>query len=348
LEQRSSPVRFPGSLVPRLFRSALPVPTAARRLRRAALAAIGLAIAVTGLAALLQWFWAGWSSYGPGPSPAMRWLLTDAVGAALLLPPGAALAGAAVGRRIASPAFRDQVRATLAGAWQLARQAGVWALAVPLLSVLGSGTGWVLVSWGTPEGSGLPGAMAIGAAHLVAGVVAGAFALWALALSVSTTAVSGTQRMNSRLQRREVRLRGLTGQTAKADFASTHCVGTWLPWFQPPGAKLGRILPGSLARSGLWAPPLLALLVAGPALIGPLLPRLARPERALTGVLVVNPVTAVGAALGMDVLRSPRVYGWTRAPEYWYTYPPTGFVIALFGGTAALGLRSLRRRLESE
>src|SRR5438132_14430057 len=47
------------------------------RLRRSGFAAAVLAASVTGLAALLQWFWAGWDIYaGPGPSAGMRWLLT--------------------------------------------------------------------------------------------------------------------------------------------------------------------------------------------------------------------------------------------------------------------------------
>src|SRR5262249_43896607 len=103
LDQRRSAGRFPGLPVLRSKLSTLVVAARTRRVRRVGSAAMAVATAVTGLAALVQWFWAGWSSYGPGPSLAMRWLLTDAVGAALLLPPGAALAGAAVGRRIASP-----------------------------------------------------------------------------------------------------------------------------------------------------------------------------------------------------------------------------------------------------
>jgi hypothetical protein len=90
------------------------------------------------------------------------------------------------------------------------------------------------------------------------------------------------------------------------------------------------------------------LLAAGPALVGPLLPHLARPERALDATLLVNPITSVGAALGMDLLRSPRVYGLTRAPEYWYVYPPAVAVVAIYIAAAGLGAQQLRRRLESE
>jgi hypothetical protein len=90
------------------------------------------------------------------------------------------------------------------------------------------------------------------------------------------------------------------------------------------------------------------LLVAAPALLGPLLPRLQRPERALQASLLVNPVTAAGAALGMDVLRSPRVYSLTRAPEYWYSYPPAAGVAAVYLAAAAVGARRFWRELERE
>src|SRR4051812_36405037 len=102
--------------------------------KRVAAAAVAMTAAITGLAALLQWIWAGWSVYsGPGPSLALRWLLTGAVGAALLLPWAAAIGGAAVGRRIADSGLRDQFRVTRRGTGHLALWAGGWALAPPLL-----------------------------------------------------------------------------------------------------------------------------------------------------------------------------------------------------------------------
>jgi hypothetical protein len=92
----------------------------------------------------------------------------------------------------------------------------------------------------------------------------------------------------------------------------------------------------------------LLLMGAGPALVGPLLPHLSHPERALDAVLLVNPVTAVGAVLGMDLLRSPRLYMLTRAPEYWYTYPPTAAVALVYLTAAAMGGYHLRQKLEGE
>ena len=105
---------------------------------------------------------------------------------------------------------------------------------------------------------------------------------------------------------------------------------------------------GEWRRIGLWGPVALLLIAAGPALVGPLLPHLSRPERALEAVLLVNPATAVGAALGMDVLRSPRLYMLTRAPEYWYTYPPMAAVAMVYLTVAAAGGYHLRKGLEGE
>ncbi len=262
------------------------------------------------LAALLQWIWAGWSVYtGPGPSLAVRWLLTGAVGAAFVLPWTAAIAGAAVGRRIADSRLRDQFRVTRRGTGHLALVAGRWALAPPLLAVGVSGVGWMLVSlaahrWGSGR-SELAGPGAIGAAHALVLIVAAAFAIWGLALAVGSKPKRRSGASNS-----------------------------WLP--------------RTLVQSGAWAVAVLAVVIAGPALVGPVLPHLSRPERALDAALLVNPVTAVGAALGMDVLRSPRVYGLTRAPEYWYTYPSLTATAGIYLAAVALGMAHLRRQLERE
>jgi hypothetical protein len=82
--------------------------------------------------------------------------------------------------------------------------------------------------------------------------------------------------------------------------------------------------------------------------VGPLLPHLSRPERALDAVLALNPATSVGAALGMDLLRSPRLYDLTRAPEYWYTYPPALAVAAAYGLLSLAGAYRLRKQIEAE
>jgi hypothetical protein len=248
---------------------------------------------VTGLAALLQWFWAGWDVYaGPGPSLGMRWLLTGTVGAAVLLPMGAAMVGAAVGRRLADPSLREQLRVTRSGVVRAALWASAWALAPLLLAAVLSAIGWTLVAFLDAGRSRFPSALAIWLAHTLVVAIGAAFAVWGLALSVGT---------------------------------------------------LPRV-PAAL----LVPPAAYCLLAAGPALVGPLLPHLARPERALDATLLVNPITAVAAALGMDLLRSPRVYSWTRAPEYWYVYPPAAAVAAVYIAAAGLGARQLRRRLESE
>jgi hypothetical protein len=272
---------------------------------------MGIAAAITGLAALLQWIWAGWSVYsGPGPSLALRWLLTEAVGAALLLPPAAAIGGAAVGRRIADTGLREQLRVTQRGPRQLARLVGRWALAPLLLATLFSAAGWGAISLvergRSADGGGLPGLLAIGGAHALVLVMGAAFALWGLAV----------------------------GAAPESRVVSPGVRRVWLP--------------RSIARSGVWGLAVMTALVAGPALVGPLLPHLTRPERALDAVLLVNPVTAVGAALGMDLLRSPHVYGLTRASEYWYTYPSLTATAGVYLTAAALGAQYLKRQLERE
>src|SRR5205807_1913298 len=112
----------------------------------------------------------------------------------------------------------------------------------------------------------------------------------------------------------------------------------------PPAGIPGGGLGGSAVMAGrtVECGGLGAGVAAGPALVGPLLPHLSRPERALEAVLLVNPATAVGAALGMDVLRSPRLYMLTRAPEYWYTYPPAAAVAMVYLTVAAAGGYHLR------
>jgi hypothetical protein len=277
---------------------------------RTALTALAITGAVTGAAALLQWIWAGWSPYdGPGPSLPLRWLLTTAAGSALLVPPAAAMSAAAVGRRIADAGLRDQVRVTRRGPRQLAVLATRWALAPLLLAVVASAGGWMLMSVASLYGRAY--------AQDVPGCLAIAEA-HAVVLFVAM---------------------------AFALWGLALGAGSCRP--AAPGLRGSRIL-YTLAQSGVWAPVALALLVAGPALVGPLLPHLARPERALDAALLVNPVTAVGAAIGMDILRSPRVYEMTRAPEYWYSYPTASATAGVYMVVAWLGLVRLRYQLERE
>jgi hypothetical protein len=93
----------------------------------------------------------------------------------------------------------------------------------------------------------------------------------------------------------------------------------------------------------------LALCAAALFLVEPLLasarPAWAgRPEWWIAAALAVNPVTAVGAALGLDVLRTPWLYPLTSAPEYRFAYPSPWLTLALYSIAAlALGWRMCRR-----
>src|SRR5207249_1034810 len=80
------------------------------RPKKALRAASFVAAAVTGCAGLLQWWWAGWSDYaGAGPPMGTRWLLTGAVGAAVLLPPCAAMCGASAARGLTDSRLPDEL-----------------------------------------------------------------------------------------------------------------------------------------------------------------------------------------------------------------------------------------------
>jgi hypothetical protein len=69
-----------------------------------------------------------------------------------------------------------------------------------------------------------------------------------------------------------------------------------------------------------------------------------RPEWWISAALSLNPVTAVGAALGLDVLRTPWLYPLTSAPEYRFAYPSPWLTLALYAAAAlALGWRMCRR-----
>ena len=169
------------------------------RLRRSGFAAAALAASVTGLAALLQWFWAGWDIYaGPGPSAGMRWLLTGTVGAAVLLPMGAALVGAAVGRRLADPSLREQLRVTRSGVARAALLASAWAMAPLLLAAVLSVAGWTLVVFLDAGRSRFPSALAIWLAHSLVVAIGAAYAVWGLALSVGALSRVPAKRVDGR------------------------------------------------------------------------------------------------------------------------------------------------------
>jgi hypothetical protein len=68
-----------------------------------------------------------------------------------------------------------------------------------------------------------------------------------------------------------------------------------------------------------------------------------RPEWWIAAALSINPVTAVGAALGLDVLRTPWLYSLTSAPEYRFAYPSPWLTLTLYAAAAlALGWRMCR------
>jgi hypothetical protein len=103
----------------------------------------------------------------------------------------------------------------------------------------------------------------------------------------------------------------------------------------------------ALLRAPTLAAPLsvLALLLCATAifLVEPLLGRWGRPESWIALALAVNPLTAVGAALDLDVLRTPWLYALTSAPEYRFSYPSPWLTLALYAAAAlALGWRMCR------
>lgn len=130
----------------------------------------------------------------------------------------------------------------------------------------------------------------------------------------------------------------------------------------PGGVALGHALVlGQVLALGLAGQALAALLrhpgLAGPAsiaclalatsailLIEPLLGRVARPEAWIAAALAVNPLSATGVALGLDVLRTPWIYALTSAPEYRFAYPSPWLTLALYLAAAlVLGISMCRR-----
>jgi hypothetical protein len=88
----------------------------------------------------------------------------------------------------------------------------------------------------------------------------------------------------------------------------------------------------------------LALCCAALFLVEPLLARSSRPEWWIYIALLPNPLTATGAALGLDILRTPWLYSLTSAPEYRFAYPSPWLTLALYAAVAlGLGARMCRR-----
>jgi hypothetical protein len=109
----------------------------------------------------------------------------------------------------------------------------------------------------------------------------------------------------------------------------------------------GQALAALLRHPGLAGPMSIACFALGAGailLIEPLLTKVARPEWWIAAALAVNPLTANGAALGLDVLRTPWIYSLTSAPEYRFTYPSPWLTLAFYGALAlALGTSMCRR-----
>src|SRR4029079_4442815 len=108
------------------------------------------------------------------------------------------------------------------------------------------------------------------------------------------------------------------------------------------GAKVRDLLAVGLAGVGMIGA--LTALFA----VGPLLPRVARPEGLIDGVLLVNPFVAMGTALNLDVLRTPWIYQWTAIPEYRFAYPSPVGTLALYLVGALLTVGAASRSLEAD
>ena len=97
---------------------------------------------------------------------------------------------------------------------------------------------------------------------------------------------------------------------------------------------------GGGRRSWLAAPTALLLLGAASTLIlalNPFYARMAHPTVWIHWALLPNPITALGAVLGADVLRYPTIYPLTHAHEYFFVYPPawqTGMLYLLLAAAA--------------
>jgi hypothetical protein len=92
----------------------------------------------------------------------------------------------------------------------------------------------------------------------------------------------------------------------------------------------------------------LALCCGALFLVEPVLMRSAQPEWWIAAALLPNPVTATGAALGLDILRTPWLYSLTSAPEYRFAYPSPWLTLALYAAVALLLGGWMCRRLRYE
>lgn len=108
----------------------------------------------------------------------------------------------------------------------------------------------------------------------------------------------------------------------------------------------GQALAALLRQPTLAGPLAVGCLAIGATaivLVEPLLARSGPPEWWIALALVVNPLTAVGTALGLDILRTPWIYSLTSAPEYRFAYPSPWLTLALYTAlTLVLGWRMCR------
>lgn len=89
------------------------------------------------------------------------------------------------------------------------------------------------------------------------------------------------------------------------------------------------------------------ILVAGPFLINRRIQTMEDPTQLIERTLVINPVSAVEAALGRDILHARWVYEHTGAADYLMTYPPPATSAGIFLTVALIAhaLSVLRLRL---
>ena len=115
------------------------------------------------------------------------------------------------------------------------------------------------------------------------------------------------------------------------------------------GAALGQAVAAS-RRS--WAAIPTAVVLLGLATVAilalnPFYAAMGRPEVWIQLALLPNPVTAIGATLGVDVLRYPSIYPLTRAHEYFFVYPPVWQTALFYLAVAAASLTIQTRRVAS-
>jgi hypothetical protein len=137
----------------------------------------------------------------------------------------------------------------------------------------------------------------------------------------------------------------LSGRLRLGEVLGAHTV---LVALTAAAGALGLWLAGRLAHPGMAGPlalGLLAVCVGALPALDPFLPRLRDPSPWIYAALLPNPLTAVGNALNMDVLRFGWLYERLRTPEYFYLYPPVWQTALCYLAAAAGWLLGAARRL---